>query len=395
MTFRLAAPANHRFAQSRQLAERLEKVGADVFVSDRDRYLLLLQDAPGEVIELGRPTRGSRMFKVNARRRNIPVVRDFEAFAVDIGLQDCIFWCVGIPNAKVSSEALEAGLKAFNSLLNTQLSELRKRCSFELLLLTIHPRFDPVSGLFDLHAHFIARIPPAAREAAKRRLTAKFSKVDLPDYPIRKAGAVATYMLWGIWRESEMLTWPDDALAAAWGLSRKRCRLFRAGGGFAKWRSAVRPITSKANLKPCADIVAANRKETAHSPRREPTTDRILARVLVRYGSRRVAALLCENRTTAGTEASCPSAVRSDEYSSANSVVTQEREPLRTCLSVLSAQQGEIDSRGTGEIASRSRRLCRAFWALARIRGPPSSRRFLAAYDDIKSGMKHFCVRGG
>lgn len=393
MTFRLAPAANHRFAQSRQLAQRLEQVGADVFVSDRDRYLVLLQDAPGEIVELGRPTRGSRMFKANARRKNIPVVREFEAFAADIGLLDCVFWCVGIPDAKVSSEALEAGLKAFNSLLNIHLSELRKRCSFELLLLTIHPRFDPVSGLFDLHAHFIARIPPAAREAAKRRLTAKFSKVDLPDYPIRKAGAVATYMLWGIWRESEMLAWPDDALAAAWELSRKRCRLFRAGGGFARWRSAARSIAPKANLKPSAEIVATNRKETAHSPRRERTTDRILAKVLVRYGSRRVAALLCENRTTAGTEAGYPSAIRADEYSSANSVVTQERELLRTCLSVLLAQQGEIDSRGTGEIASPNRRLCRVFRALARIRGPPSSRRILAAYDDNKGGMKHFCVR--
>jgi hypothetical protein len=155
VTYGLAPAANHGFAQSRRLARRLEQVGADVFVSDRDRYLVLLQDAPGEIIELGRPTRGSRMFKANSRRRDIPVVRDFEAFTSDVGLHDCVFWCVGTPSVKVSAEALVAGLKAFNSLLNVHLSELRKRCSFELLLITIHPRFDPVSGLFDLHAHFI------------------------------------------------------------------------------------------------------------------------------------------------------------------------------------------------------------------------------------------------
>jgi hypothetical protein len=40
---------------ARLIAGRLEKIGHDPFYSDRERYLVLLEDRLGDVIEIGRP----------------------------------------------------------------------------------------------------------------------------------------------------------------------------------------------------------------------------------------------------------------------------------------------------------------------------------------------------
>ncbi len=214
---RSSEAVSHRPSPCRQaaaLAQRLEAIGIDPYQSDKERYLVALQDSPGEIIELGRPLKGTRFFASHAVRKNRPVVEDFKDFAAQDGLQDCVFWGIGLTGAKADAAELGDAMQAFNGRINIEFSELRKRFAFELLLLVIHPRFDHGSGLFDLHAHFVARVSPESREAVRRRLMTKFSKIDLPESPIRRAAAIASYMLWGIFRNTVMITWPDHALRA-------------------------------------------------------------------------------------------------------------------------------------------------------------------------------------
>lgn len=281
---------------ARELGRRFEAIGIDVHSSDSERYLVLLQDAPGQIIDLGRPLRSSRIFAHEAIRKNVPVVSDFAEFSVEHGLENCMFWNVGLTGAKAAADDLATALKAFNTKINIEFSELRKKHSFELLLITIHPRFDMETGLFDLHAHFICRVPPEHREAVHRRLMSKFSKIDLDTRPIRNPAAAATYMLWGIWQNDIMLLWPDHALRAAWSLTEKRFRLFRTGGTFAKWRARRRSEPTKLASTIEKEKIKKNREATSDKRQHVQTGDKLLSKVMVRRGGKKVAALLYETR---------------------------------------------------------------------------------------------------
>ncbi len=308
---------------ARELARRFEGIGIDAFASQNERYLVLLQDSPGEIIDLGKPLRGTRIFGTHAIRKNIPIVADFTAFARTDGLADCMFWCIGLPGHKAEPDDLTTAMKTFNCTNNNEFSELRKRHSFEVLLIAIHPRFDHQTGLFDLHAHFVCRVPPDHREAVHRRLMTKFSKIDLRTAPIRNAAAVSTYMLWGIWRNKDMLTWPDHALRAAWSLTQHRFRFFRTGGGFAKWRSS-RPASATRSV-PGVDMatIQRNRHETAWSRQPVQTCDRLLSRVKVCRSGTKIAALLFETQSSTSLNAEEVRKEAVPEYSSATIVATQ------------------------------------------------------------------------
>ncbi|MFK3963114.1 hypothetical protein ACI2KT_05955 [Ensifer adhaerens] len=309
---------------ARELARRFERIGIDAFASQNERYLVLLQDSPGEIIDLGKPLRGTRIFATQAARKNIPIVADFVAFARADGLRDCMFWCIGLPGCKATADGLTTALKAFNATINVEFSELRKRHSFEVLLIAIHPRFDHQTGLFDLHAHFVCRVPSDHREAVHRRLMTKFSRIDLRTTPIRNAAAVSTYMLWGIWRNKDMLTWPDHALQAAWSLTQHRFRLVRAGGAFAKWRSSHPTAAARTVSALDKETIQRNRRDTAYTRQPVQTGDRLLSKVKVRYGGSKVAALLFETQATVPFNAEDARKDRVPEYSSATIAVTQE-----------------------------------------------------------------------
>lgn len=309
---------------ARELARRLERIGIDAFASQNERYLVLLQDSPGEIIDLGKPLRGTRIFGTQAARKNIPIVADFVAFARADGLKDCMFWCIGLPSCKATPDGLTTALKAFNATINVEFSELRKRHSFEVLLIAIHPRFDHQTGLFDLHAHLVCRVPPDHREAVHCRLMTKFSRIDLRTTPIRNAAAVSTYMLWGIWRNKDMLTWPDHALQAAWELTQHRFRFVRAGGMFAKWRSSRAASATQPMSRLDKATMQRNRRDTAYSKQPVNTGDKLLSKVKVRYGGSKIAALLFEAQSMFPLNADD---VRKDgvpEYSTATIVATQE-----------------------------------------------------------------------
>ncbi|TAZ51016.1 hypothetical protein [Rhizobium ruizarguesonis] len=286
---------------------------------------MALQDSPGEIIELGRPLRGTRFFASHAIRKNRPVVEDFEKFAAEDGLKDCLYWGIGLTGAKADAADLRDALKRFNDRINIEFSELRKRFAFELLLLVVHPRFDPVSGLFDLHAHFVARVSPECREAVRRRLMTKFSKIDLPDSPIRRAAAVATYMLWGIFRNTVMITWPDHALEAVWGLTQSRFRFVRSGGAFAKWKASRRPSEGRIERTLDKGRKGQNRIETADPRNLFFTGDRLLSKVIVKVRGVRIAALLFEATKNEDSEVAGKSPTAAEPmYSSATVSVIQD-----------------------------------------------------------------------
>jgi len=312
------------YRQAANLAQRLEAIGINPYQSDEERYLVALQDSPGEIIELGRPLRGTRFFASHAIRKNRPVVEDFEKFAAADGLKDCLYWGIGLTGTKADAADLRDALKRFNDRINIEFSELRKRFAFELLLLVVHPRFDPVSGLFDLHAHFVARVLPENREAVRRRLMTKFSKIDLPDNPIRRAAAVATYMLWGIFRNRVMIKWPNHALRAVWGLTQSRFRFVRSGGAFAKWKASRRSPEEKAARTSDTDRRARNREETADPRHLVFSGDRLLSKVVVKIRGLRIAALLFETTKNEDVKAAGTSAAAEPMYSSATISVTQE-----------------------------------------------------------------------
>ncbi|PWI52080.1 hypothetical protein B5K03_21575 [Rhizobium phaseoli] len=311
--------------QAAALAQRLEAIGINPYQSEKERYLVALQDSPGEIIEIGRPLRGTRFFASHAVRKNRPVVEDFKEFAAQDGLKDCVLWGIGLTGAKADAADLHAAMQEFNGRINIEFSELRKRFAFELLLLVVHPRFDPVSGLFDLHAHFVARVSPESREAVRRRLTTKFSKIDLPESPIRRAAAVATYMLWGIFRNNVMITWPDHALRAVWGLTQSRFRFVRSGGAFARWKTSRRCPEEKIKLTLDKGRREQNRAETADPRHVVFTGDRLLSKVIVKVRGVRIAALLFEATKNEDFEASAINPSEAEPmYSSATIFVTQE-----------------------------------------------------------------------
>lgn len=325
---RSSAVVNERPNPCRQaaaLAQRLEAIGINPYQSDKQRYLVALQDGPGEIIELGRPLRGTRFFASHAVRKNRPVVEDFKDFAAQDGLKDCVFWGIGLTGAKADAADLGDAMQKFNGRINIEFSELRKRFAFELLLLVVHPRFDPVSNLFDLHAHFVARVSLESREAVRRRLTTKFSKIDLPESPIRRAAAVATYMLWGIFRNNVMITWPDHALRAVWGLTQSRFRFVRSGGAFARWKASRRSPEEKMLRTLDKGRREQNRAETADPRPAVFTGDRLLSKVNVKIRGVRIAALLFEATKNEDFEASGISPSDAEPmYSSATISATQE-----------------------------------------------------------------------
>ncbi len=316
--------AQSPFVNAMAVARRLVSLGINPFQSDAERYVVLLDGGGGEIIDWGKPLRGSRFFEPNAIRKDRPMVADFEAFAKRYGLKDCVYWGVGLTGAKADPEDLDASLKSFNEKINIEFSELRKSGKFEMLLLAIHPRYDEFSGRFDLHAHFVAKVPPEHREAVKLRLRIKFSKTDFPDRAIRNAGAVATYMLWGVFRNDIMVKWPDNALRAGWKLTQSRFHFVRTGGSFRQWRASKVPVKEKAGSMIDDARKRSNRAETADTRQQIVNGDRLLSKIMIKIRGVRMSALLFET-VPPQQEASVKAEGRPmREYSSATSIATQE-----------------------------------------------------------------------
>jgi len=282
---------------ARLIADRLEELGHDPFRSDRERYLVLLEDRPGDIIELGRPLRGSRLFKKSVLARDITMINDIKSFAAECKGEEWLYWNIGLTAAKADVGSLVEANEEFNRLINIHFREMRRRNGFQLILIVVHPRFDPVSGRFDLHAHFICRIPREHREAARQRLLTVFSKADVPDDPVRNAVACATYMIWGIADPQETIELLDDALSDLWRLSRAKARLVRTGERFGKWRAAARAAERERQ--------GLSRKKTKRTANPQPQPeghDRLLAKTMATIGGKKIAAMVFERSPVVSEE---------------------------------------------------------------------------------------------
>ena len=122
-----------------------------------------------------------------------------------------------------------------------------------------------------------------------------------------------------------MITWPDHALQAVWGLTQRRFRFVRSGGSFAKWKASRRSPEERMEQSLDKERREQNRAETADPRRRVFSGDRLLSKVMVKIRGVRIAALLFEtakNMDLEAAETSPPHAGR--VYPSATISITQE-----------------------------------------------------------------------
>jgi hypothetical protein len=229
-------PRSGEYALAHHVARRLTHAGEDPYADDREQFLVLEN---GEIIEFGKPLRDHRMFPVKTRGKTDRLAEHLAAFATAQGWSDWHFWTVCRPARKTRVEDLEADYREFNALLNVVFTDLRQRCGFEYLVCGIHVRFDRAVRLFDLHAHFVCRIPVDHLQAVHRRLLTEFSRTHLPDEVVRSPQAVARYIA-QTFDLSEVVEWPEDVLLAAWRLGGKRFHYTRTAGAFVGWRAAQR-----------------------------------------------------------------------------------------------------------------------------------------------------------
>lgn len=321
------------FQVSHHLARRLEGMGFEPYQSMKGRYLVLMEDAPGEIFDLGRPLKGSRFYAKNAIRKDRKVIADFEEFAKEDRLAKCYYWGIGLPCAKATCEGLEDALRSFNSKINSEFSVLRNQFGFEMLLLTLHLRYDRFSERFDLHAHFICRIEDdQALDQIKHHLRRKFSKYHFPLDPIESAGACATYMHARIFDNYEMLTWPDEALGAAWSVTQQRFRFSRVGGAFAEWRALQTAANDNPTVREDKQRIKENRRATADPRQIFRSTDKFLGKVMATVRGAKIYALLFENTTPVNGSEVGANSPPSRDSSSATGGVTQKPKIEARCV---------------------------------------------------------------
>jgi len=229
------------YSLARKIARRLVAAKVFPFKDDRAEYVRLHGPREGEKKEFGPPLRSHRMFPMKRRSIIEQRAREFSEFAAGADQTNWRVWTVHYPSRKTQLDALVEDLTSFNALINNIFSQLRKAKEFEfqILILGIHIEFDHTTGLFDIHAHFVCKIPaePVHREVVRRRLMQAFSRTDLRDEPLRSAQGFTRYADRTIKLENAV-KWPNKALVAVWPLVDHGFHYFRTGGDFADWRRA-------------------------------------------------------------------------------------------------------------------------------------------------------------
>lgn len=303
-----SSPRSGEYALAHHVAQRLARAGENPYADGHEQYLVL---ESGEIINFGKPLRDHRMFPVKTRGKTDKLAEDFAAFAGEHGWSDCQFWTVCRPARKSRIEDLEADYREFNSLLNAVFTDLRQRFGFEYLICGIHVRFDCAVRLFDLHAHFVCRIPADQLEAVHRRLLTEFSRAHLPDEVVRSPEAVARYIA-RTFDLREMIDWPEDALLAAWRLGGKRFHFTRTAGAFAGWRAAQR-VPADAHHLALVRARRQNRAETRYTGTGWEYQDRRLVTRDWRFGDKVIRGSLYRRaprrRSTGASPPSYPSAI--------------------------------------------------------------------------------------
>lgn len=286
-----------------------------------DHHLYLVLDN-GEVIDWGPTLRAHRMFPAKSRSRAHRLATDFATFAATTNQSDWRVWTIHYPSRKTKICGLVADLKRFNSLLNSEFTQLRKYCKFELLLLGIHIEFDTSSGLFDIHAHFVGEFPDdELREEARRRLMTAFSRADVPDDKLRSPYGFAKYAS-RTFKLARVLRWPHKPLLAAWDLINHSFQFVRTGGSFAEWRNQQRAQVD-VHQQQAARKKRENRKATRYQGSAWEQRDRPLVRKVWKIGDENVVGTLFRKASPVAKAASAPSSPSPKNYSSAFVDTTQ------------------------------------------------------------------------
>lgn len=365
-----SSPRKNQYILARQIALRLARAGAQPYADDCEQYLVLEGERGGEVIEFGRPLRDHRMFPVKSQSKNNRLAEQFAAFAAVEDRSGWCLWTVCRPSRKTQINELEEDYRQFNDDINRVLTELRKRCEFELLLIGIHVRFDRNVGLFDLHAHFVCQIPMDRREEARRRLMTAFSRCHLPDNAIRSPQGVARYIS-KTFKLEEVVKWPKKAMLAAWNLGGKRFHYCRTAGRFAAYRRDNQPPVDPHQQKTTQEK-RGNREET-----RRPDwefQDRRLVRRAWRFGDQKIIGTLYRRAPSVPpqrpsdmhpqrSEAVAPSYPTTDTATTQATPAAAPITPQRTTQSTITTGRSVVST-----ALAAIKKLCRlAFGGLKRI----------------------------
>lgn len=220
-----------------ETARRLAREGALPFADHCSHYVVLHGKRQGERIEFGPPLRAHRMFPTRTRSKAELLGREFAAFAAGRDQSDWCVWAIHQP--KTAIKDLVRGLKQFNKRINSVFGQLRKLAGFELLILGIHIEFDHSTQRFDIHAHFVCKVPLTIRKKVRGRLMVSFSRTHTPDEKLRSPHGFAKYAA-RTYKLQRVVGWPVGALLAAWQLQAHQFRYARMGGAFARFRREIK-----------------------------------------------------------------------------------------------------------------------------------------------------------
>jgi regulator of replication initiation timing len=310
------------YSLARDIAQRLVKAGVQPFKDDRTEYVRLHGKREGEVYVFGPRLRSHRMFSMKRRAEVERTAQDFAAFAAGADQTDWRVWTAHYPSRKTELDALVEDLQSFNSLINNVFSELRKRkdCNFEMLFLGIHIEFDHSIDLFDIHAHFVCKMPADDREELRRRLMMAFSRTDLSDEPLRSAQGFARYAEKTL-KLDHVVTWPIEALKGVWPLVDHKFQYVRTGGDFAAWRNENKKTTPKVELEE-KRRKRKNRHDTRYEGNAWDYRDKPQVRKKWKLGGELLDGTLYLSAPTATPKRTAPSAPPSS-YPSALGTITQ------------------------------------------------------------------------
>ena len=216
------------------------------------------------------------MFPTKTRSRAHRLATDFAAFAATADQSDWRVWTIHYPSRKTEIGGLVADLKRFNCRINSVLGQLRKHCEFELLIIGIHIDWDRSTGLFDIHAHVVCKIPGAElREDAPAADDGLFPGA----HPRRQAKTPHGFAIYAsrTFKLSRVVRWRSEAVVAAWNLINHSPRYVRTGGAFAEWRKRQRALVD-VHQQQAARKKRENRKATRYQGAAWEHRDRPLVR---------------------------------------------------------------------------------------------------------------------
>lgn len=214
------------------MVQRLQSLG-EIAVRSSNRVLVDVD------IDLGRVFRraGVRekwVFSSIAAERAATYAGSFDLFAKTANFDGLRHFVLRPLRKKIALTDLDDGIRKLSDDYDQHVGRLVSKGLIEPILCVIHVRYDPVLGLFDLHAHCIWRVRSTNVDAVHMGIQTKFSTVWMDSKRIRNPASLVNYLVSWVVDHRQLPDWPKDAILALWRASRPR--LIRAAGDFAEFR---------------------------------------------------------------------------------------------------------------------------------------------------------------